>query len=41
VQLRKKLVSGVVVPVKAWGMCARLRQAKVCQAETQQGKERL
>jgi hypothetical protein len=31
VQLRQELVSGVVIPVKTWGLC----QAKVCQAETQ------
>jgi hypothetical protein len=36
-QLRKELVSRVVVPIKAWG----LRQAKVCQAEAQQGEARL
>jgi hypothetical protein len=36
-QLRKELISGVVVSVKARG----LRQAKVCQAERQQGEERL
>ena len=41
VQLRQELVSGVVVPVKAWGVCDRLRQAKVCQAEAQQGEARL
>jgi hypothetical protein len=34
VQLRQELVSGVIVPVKAYGMGARLRQAKGCQAET-------
>jgi hypothetical protein len=33
-QLRKELISGVVVPVKSRG----LRQTKVCQTETQQGE---
>jgi hypothetical protein len=34
VQLRQKLVSRIVVLVKACGMRTRLRQAKGCQAET-------
>ena len=34
VQLWQELVSGVVIPVEAYGMPTRLRQAKGCQAET-------
>jgi hypothetical protein len=36
-QLRKELVSGVIVPVKTTG----LRQAERCQEETQQEEVRL
>jgi hypothetical protein len=36
VQVRQEIVSGVEVPIKARG----LRQAKVCQAKTQQKEPR-